>query len=225
MLITARQIARGEVALERWRDARFHGGPQFFPNPMPSRSSFFLSVIPLVLAAAAALVEDEPTDLTQARSAFQRDIEFATRPIRDRYITRLETVKRTLGSRGDARGAAAVQDEIDRVRASAPDPAFARYVGAWKVLFANGETRQYVIAPEGVVNYTEQSGRKLSPPVKGRLLVKGADCLLDFQDGGIQRVRVVGKTLSVEQYAAKDGSPDGPLIAKGTGTPGGSVRE
>ena len=70
-----------------------------------------------VLASACGVSrgQDDPPDLAQARALYQKDVEFATRPIRDRYLSRLDSLKRSLGSRGDARGAVAGQEEIDRV--------------------------------------------------------------------------------------------------------------
>ena len=68
--------------------------------PSRASSALILIVITLGLSAAGTLAQEDPADLIQARALYQRDVEFVSRPIRDRYVTKLETLKRTLGSRG-----------------------------------------------------------------------------------------------------------------------------
>lgn len=171
------------------------------------------------LGSSLCGADEGSEELARARMAFEKEVDFSTRPIRDRYLSRLENLKRGLGSRGDARGAAAVQDEIDRVKALVIDPGIAKYVGPWKITFTNGETRHYIISLDGTVMYDEQSGKRLTPPVKGRLTLKGNEAFLDFQDGGIHRIKQSGKNLFIEIFSVKDGVPEGQPVAKGTATP------
>jgi hypothetical protein len=182
-------------------------------------------LLAFTLVGFVANADDGIEELARARETFEKEIAFSTRPIRDRYLSRLEAMKRSLGSRGDARAAAAVQDELDRVRASIPDPAMVKYAGNWKITFTNGETRRYIVTADGAVSYTEQSGKRLTPPRTGKLVIDGAEALLDFQDGAIHRIKMAGKTLVVELFNAKAGNPDGPIIAKGTGTMSPADRE
>src|SRR5687768_17097425 len=98
---------------------------------------FRLLVLILLLLNGRVLIgaEEEPNELAQARSLFQKEMEFITRPVRDRYLSKLETLKRTLGSRGDARGAVAVQDEIDRTRLAQGDISTVRFAGRWLITY------------------------------------------------------------------------------------------
>jgi hypothetical protein len=162
--------------------------------------------------------EEDPAELAQARALYQKDVEFATRPIRDRYLSRLDLLKRTLGSRGDARGAAAVQDEIDRVNDTIPDAGIAKFVGSWKITYPSGETKRYVISQEGAVTCDENMGKRI-PPMKAKLMMKGSDVLLDFNNGAIERLKLSGKNLSIEHFNPKDRYPSGQPLALATGTP------
>ena len=176
--------------------------------------------IPVAFALAAqggtADGQEENADLVQSRTQFEREIDFSARPIRDRYMSRLESLKRTLGGRGDARGAASVQDEIDRVHAmTLAQGAMSKFAGTWKVTYNVGSVRTYAISPEGVVTHNENNGK---PPQTVRLIVKGNDVLLDLQQGWIERLRVTGKTLNVDHFNPKTLYPVSQPNAKGTGT-------
>jgi hypothetical protein len=57
----------------------------------------------------------EPIRLIQARSAYESRIKSATDPIRQQYTAQLEAIKRDLGAIGDATGAMAAQQEINRI--------------------------------------------------------------------------------------------------------------
>ena len=183
-------------------------------------SPIFRNAVPVFLTIALlccrAGSEEENPELDLARTAFEKEMEFSTRPIRDRYVSRLETLKRTLGSRGDARGAAAVQDEIDRVRNATPaQGSVAKFVGKWKVSYNVGSVRTYAISADGQVTQDEHDG---TPPKTGKLIVKGNDVLLDLNQAWIERLRVNGKTLTVDHFNPKALYPAGQPNAKGTGT-------
>ena len=176
--------------------------------------------IPVAFALAAqggtAVGQEENADLVQARAQFEREVDFSARPIRDRYVSRLESLKRTLGGRGDARGAAAVQDEIDRVRdLTLAQGVLSKFAGTWKVAYTNGTVRIYAISADGRVNCAEVNA---SGPQKPKLYVKGNDVLLEIGDGNLERLSIKGKTLLVEHFNPKALYLAGPPNAKGTGT-------
>ena len=182
--------------------------------------SFVVSfAIALASGAGVSQGQEEPAELTQARALYQKDVDFALRPIRDRYLSRLDSLKRSLGSRGDARGAVAVQDEIDIVKAATGEMAGAAgLVGTWKFVYSNGSTRRYSIAPDGTVTYDEDGGKPVTPAKVGKLTIKGPDMLLDFQDGAIERLKVSGKKLLSEYFSPKTQYPAGKPIFQGGGT-------
>lgn len=168
-----------------------------------------LAAISLVfcLGLSASGADEVPDDLVKLRAAFDKDVDFATRPIRDRYVSRLEALKRSLGSRGDARGAAAVQDELDRIRVTSGGPtAFAKFAGTWKLSYSNGQTRRYTITSEGIVKSVEFD-EKTSLPVGavsvGKLVAKGNDVLADFNGSAIERLKLVEKNLSIEHFSPR----------------------
>lgn len=166
--------------------------------------------------STACAAEEVPDELVKLRATFDKDIDFATRPIRDRYVSRLETLKRSLGSRGDARGAAAVQDEVDRIRVISGGPgAFAKFAGTWKLTYSNGMKQTYVFTADGMVSGTNSEGKPL-PAVK--LVVKGSDVLLDFNQGPIERLKLADKTLLIEHFSPKTLYPASPANYHATGT-------
>jgi hypothetical protein len=160
--------------------------------------------------------QEENQELVQIRGQFEKEIEFVARPIRDRYLSRLETLKRALGSRGDARGSAAVQDEIDRIREIITgQQVVSKFAGTWKVTYNVGTVRHYAITSDGQVTQDEHDGK---PPKTAKLTMKGNDVLLDLQEGWIERLRIKGKTLSVENYNPKTLYPASQANALGVGT-------
>lgn len=166
----------------------------------------------------SVLAADEvPDELVKLCATFDKDIDFATCPIRDRYVSRLETLKRSLGSRGDARGAATVQDEVDRMRGMSGGPgAFNKFAGTWKLAYSNGQTRRYAITPDGAVTGTNFDG-KSSLPV-GKLVVKGNDVLLDFSGGVMERLKIADKNLMIEHFSPRSLYPASPANFHATGT-------
>jgi len=161
--------------------------------------------------------DEVPDELVKLRMTFDKDIDFATRPIRDRYVSRLEILKRSLGSRGDARGAAAVQDELDRIRITSGGPsAFAKFAGTWKLAYSDGQTRRYMITPDGVVTGTNFDGK--SPIPVNRLVVKGNDVLLDYTSGGVmERLKIADKNLLIEHFSPRTLYPNSPANYHATG--------
>ena len=166
---------------------------------------------------SARAADEVPDDLVKMRAAYDKDADFALRPIRDRYISRLEALKRSLGSRGDARGAAAVQDEIDRIRgASGGAGSFARFAGTWKIVYNHGATRNYVIGADGMLTGTEADGK--TPVASVKLLVKGEDVIMNGSGGFVERFKMSDKTLVIEHWSSKALYPGSPASYHATGT-------
>lgn len=176
------------------------------------------------LSRAGGAPQEENPELAQAQAQYRRDMEFATKPTRDRYLSRLDSLKRQLGSRGDARGAVAIQEEVDRIMASIPDEslvtAAAKLAGTWKITYSTGELRTYAVSSDGSVSFLhfDPTGR-LSGTTKKKLLLKGGDVLVEFQEGAIERLKVSGGKLLVEHFNPKTLYPKGQPAAKGTGVP------
>ena len=164
--------------------------------------------------------QDDPAELAQARGVFQKEMEFATRPIRERYLSRLETLKRSLGARGDARGAAAVQDEIDRLKASVAtaQEALARLAGIWQIEYklGSGYTRRYVIKPDGGLLWDEELGKPFGPR-KGKVTVKGAEYRFEIEGGAVERVWFTGGGLMLECFNTKASLEAGVPVNTATG--------
>lgn len=172
----------------------------------------------LCIGASSALAEDGIEELSRSRDAFEKEMAFSTRPIRDRYLSRLENMKRSLGSRGDARTAAAVQDEIDRVHALNPEPAgVVRFAGLWAIEFTNGDKRRYAISTDGTVAFVESGGKPQPSPAKAKLTLKGNDFLVDWGNGAIERMKIAGKNLAIEHFNPKTNYPAGQPLTRGTG--------
>lgn len=189
---------------------------------LPSTSLRILRrVAPVFVAVAVCLSgaisgQEENQELAQARALFEKDIEFASKPIRDRYISRLESLKRSLGARGDARGAAAVQDEIDRIREAVPaQQSFAKFAGTWTVKYNNGAIHHYVITADGQVTHDDND---TNPPKKAKLVIKGNDVMLDINDLWIERLAIKGGKLLVENFSPKTLYPTGRANSLGTGS-------
>lgn len=178
--------------------------------------------IPVAVALAAqggtAVGQEENAELAQSRAQFEREIAFSTRPIRDRYLSRLESMKRSLGSRGDARAAAAVQDEIDRVLAMNPEPSgLGRFAGVWMLEYAKGVTRRYSITLDGSVSWDESGGKPLKPPIKSKLALKGSDFLVEWSDGTLERFKTSGRNLVIDHFSPKSLYPAGQPTAHAAG--------
>jgi hypothetical protein len=67
----------------------------------------------LVLSASFSCFSAEPAELTSARANYQKQIKSLTEPVNTRYAVYLESLKKSLGAKGDLDGAIAVQKEID----------------------------------------------------------------------------------------------------------------
>lgn len=181
-------------------------------------------LLPFVVLALASFLphltlaadEDVP-ELKQARELYEKEIDFTTRPIRNRYISKLETLKRSLGSRGDARGAIAVQEEIDRVK-SGDTAGLARFAGTWKVEYDNGATRRYTIKADGSVHWEEEPN--LPGGMNGKIAIKGSDFVLEMDkaDRQLERLSFHGDTLIIEHFDPKTSYPAGAPLTRAKAT-------
>jgi hypothetical protein len=178
---------------------------------------FYAVVLIWGIVPGGVLGDDDPQELVQARSNYLKEIEFATRPIRDRYGSRLDVLKRTLGARGDARGAAAVQDEIDALKSSGTVGIEApKLAGAWFVNYGTSGSRRITLKADGSALLQEINGSPVVPARPGKLVVKGPDLLLEFDgDPVIERITASGGKLSVENFNPKASYPVGPPAARG----------
>jgi len=144
----------------------------------PGRIHIYLSLAALLLLLPPAVVAQEPVELQQARQRFQTEVDFTLRPIRDRYVARLETLKRTLASKGDLRAAVEVQNEIDLVQAIANETAIrAKLVGTWTGQFKDG-VRRFTFKADGTVEWGYQGAANSA---NGRLLRDGKDFVINYE--------------------------------------------
>lgn len=178
--------------------------------------SLFISlVVGLASLGEVARGEEEPAELAQARTSFQKDVDFATRPIRDRYLSRLDSMKRSFGSRGDARAALAVQEESDRVKEIGAG--LERYAGVWSVKYGNGTVRIYSISPEGMLNVAEENGVRITPRI-AKITLRGTDFMVESAEGTIERLTLAGGKLIVEHFNPKTSYPNSAPALRATGT-------
>lgn len=178
--------------------------------------SFIVSLASVVITAvASSRGEGEPSELAQARAMYEKDIEFATRPIRDRYVARLDSLKRALGGRGDARAALAVQEEIDRVRELSV-LATSGFSGRWTVRYDNGTVRKVSIDANDVATMLEENDRPKN--LKAKLVTKGGEGVIDWGDGTIEKMTIANARLVIEHFNPKSIYPKGPPSTRAVGT-------
>jgi len=179
---------------------------------IPSTAAMtLLSFVAVVaIAAAADRTEEEPADLTQARASYQRDVEFATRPLRDRYLQTLERIKKSLTFKGDLAGALKVQDEMESLGSGA---GLARLAGDWVCQFANGAIHHYTIEADGTAFWTDRSPKK-----KLKIALRGKDYFMEFPDDNIlERITMNGNELEIEHYTPRSTYPQGAPATRGSG--------
>ena len=169
------------------------------------------------MVLVATTLAQEPAELLKARETYQRDVEFVTRPVSERYLRVLEQLKRSMGTRGDAHGMLAVQNEIDRID---PSAVIQRFAGKWNVVFSNGDKVTYTIDPAGNVTKSSADGTRV-PAKKSRIIAKGPDFIVEWKaDERIERIKISPEGLSIEHFntAGPNGYPGGQpgLVATGT---------
>jgi len=143
-----------------------------------------LAVMFLALARTGA--QEIPPELQHAKAQHHKEAEFTLRPLRERYIARLETLKRTMTGRGDVRAAVAVQDEIDLLVATVNEAAIlAKFVGFW--VGPAGANRRYSIKADGTVQWVHENTTILAT---GRLVRNGKDFTFIWDANGDEVSRV-----------------------------------
>jgi serine/threonine protein kinase/WD40 repeat protein len=97
-----------------------------------------------------------------------------------------------------------------------PEPLGARFKGHWLVPFSNRSLREYVIDTKGNAEYlrdaTVANGKVIATQeVKrsAKVIKQGADYLLDFEDGTLERLSMKNGNLVVEHYDPKALYPKG----------------
>jgi len=158
--------------------------------------------------AVACWGAEEPTELKRARTVYEKEMEAAARPVRERYLRTLTGMKETLTRKGELEAALLVEHEMTRIAAAS---GFAEYAGDWTIIYDNGAVRHYTIEPAGDVAWTDSS-----PPKKAKLTAAADHCILDFGDGKVERLRISGSAFRVEHFdpAAKLAQGDAGLPGK-----------
>jgi len=171
-------------------------------------TGIYAGIVPCVCAAAPAV--DEPGELSEARARYEKDVEFATRPLRERYVQALAKVKKSLTFKGDLAGALMVQKEIESFGMGV---GIARFAGDWVCTFASGSVHHYRIESDGTFYWNDRTPRK-----KLQASLKGNDYVVDFGDDNImQRFTIAGNELKVEHFNPKTSYPKGPPALRGVG--------
>jgi hypothetical protein len=164
----------------------------------------FLPTLPPPVRSA-----DEPAELLAARARYERDVEQAMRPHKDRYLQALEQIKRSLTFKGDLTGALAVQQEIESVSGGA---GISKLAGEWVCRFANGAIHHYTIEADGTMYWTDPVPKK-----KLKTTSKGRDLIVEFPDDNItERMTPNGNDLQVDHFSPKSSFPQGPPATRGT---------
>ncbi len=166
-----------------------------------------------VTTIAPARAQEVPPELLQAKAQHQKEVEFALRPMRERYIARLETLKRTLTGRGDLRAAVAVQDEIDLLVATVNEAAImAKFVGTW--VAPVGANRRYTVKPDGTVQWMHDTG---AVSATGRLVRNGKDFTFVWDTvEEVDRVTLTESGMAMDCFQPKTAYPAGPAMARVT---------
>lgn len=170
---------------------------------------YALVALALLLCLQARLrAGDEPAELATARARYERDVEQATRPLKERYIQALEQIKRSLTFKGDLAGALAVQQEMEMLSSATNS---SRLVGEWLCRFLNGAIHHYKFEADGVMYWTDPTPRK-----KLKTTIRGKDLIVEFPDDDIiERITTNGNELQIEHFSPKSSYPEGPPATRG----------
>ena len=97
------------------------------------------TIFTFAFGCAVAMAEDTPKappELNALKQRYQKDVESATKPIRERYLTDLKSLLRSTTQKGDFAGAIAVQNELSEL---SPKSEIARTLaGKWRFIWAGG---------------------------------------------------------------------------------------
>jgi hypothetical protein len=172
----------------------------------------FLRIVALTLAVVSrAHSEETPAELLQYKTQHQKEVDFALRPLRERYLSRLETLKRTFAQKGDVRAAVTVQDEIDLQSAILNEAVIiAKHVGMWNG--PAGANRRYAIKADATVQWVYDNGQVYTT---GHMVRNGKDFTFVW-DGAdeICRLTFTDTGMILEAFAPKGSYPAGPVSTK-----------
>ena len=94
----------------------------------------------LLISGFISIADDnDPSELTQARSTFQTKMKAATTPIIQKYLQQLDALKKQLGGKGDVEGAKRVQKEIEFIKSVDAD----KIGKAWTVVFSSNNPEKW----------------------------------------------------------------------------------
>lgn len=175
------------------------------------KAAWMLFALSLLAAVSAGLAraQEDPAELAQARAIYQRDVEAAMRPLKDRYMQALEKVKKSLTFKGDLAGALKVQEEMETINS---EIGLARLVGEWVCKFVNGAVHHYTIEADGTIFWTDPNPKK-----KLKTVLRGKDFLIEFPaDDIVERLTASGGELQIEHFTPKSTYPGKPTT-RGTG--------
>jgi hypothetical protein len=86
------------------------------------------------------------------------------------------------------------------------------FTGSWQIRYDNGAVREYVISPDGTVDFAEEKA-------KTTIKQKSESFVLDFGDGKLERLNITPDQtqLVVEHFATAADFPEKPQ-SRGVGT-------
>jgi len=174
-------------------------------------------IVLLFLFQRSLSADEDPQELSDVRQAYGKNVESVVHPIREKYLAKLEALKRLLGAKGDLRGAVAVEKEIENIKASASDVIGPeKFSGTWKIHYNNGVVRRYAINENGGVIFDEEDGRSF-PPRKGKIMLRQSKYYIEFQSGEVEMLDLKGDVLSTGLFNGKDTLASGIPQFKGIG--------
>lgn len=153
----------------------------------------------------AAVPEDKVAQITDACNA---EISKAVHDIRERYVKKLAELESNAIRAGDLTTASAARDQLKAMHDGGGSLDWSRVEGTWAVHYDNDAVHTYRIAIDGRVEFAEEKATL-------KLERRGADIVIDFGGGKVERIRPV-----IETDMFKDGTyPAGSPRNRGKGTP------
>jgi hypothetical protein len=134
-----------------------------------------LLVQSLVLLLSAAIFAQEPAkvtpELTTLKKQYERDLDEATKPVKDRYISSLQSLLRSVTLHGDAASIVAIQAELTALKGPSG------VVGLWNYTGPSGAKGMRELRADGAFAV------KLNGPVIGKWEMDGANLTLIYPHG------------------------------------------
>lgn len=128
------------------------------------------------------------------------------------YVRILATLQARPG--GNAALTIQINEEKVRVLKAAPpgDSPLARLAGSWVITYAGGQVRHYSISTNGTLTQTDEN-----PQRTAKVTADGSHYLIDFNDGKIERMKIVAPSLQIEHFDPKEKLADGKPPVRATG--------